>query len=64
VGYPQFSQVLDACNELLEERAGLWLFEVALVEDELEELSVFDVLADEEEVGSCFDDLIAGPFTS
>jgi hypothetical protein len=64
VGDPEFLEVGDAGDELLEEEAGLILGEGALLDDVLEEFPVFDVLGDEEEVVVCFDDLIAGPCTS
>ena len=60
----ELSKILDPWDKLLKEEAGFGLGEVPFLDDVFVELSVLEVLDDEEEVTLGFDDLIADRFTS
>jgi hypothetical protein len=57
-------EVGHPADDVLEEAAGLLLFEFGLLDDVVEELAALDVLHDEEEVAGGLDDLPRTTLTS
>ena len=51
-------KVFDSGNDLLENPAGFWFFDLCVLNDEIKELATICIFHDKEELFWSFDDLI------